>query len=1003
MSEPKLQKRSVVAKRAANLRDSIRDSKENLSLMSSTRKADNLPQVPEPPALKESISPRIPSAPLTVAAAAAALDLKERRSMSSNLPLRKSMSAVTPSLSGGSRASSEDSPPSVASSVSYTPASRNGATFRGDVGRLTPFGMARQLSTPDSVASALRTRTPSMPTPPSLRSSASLRLQRTATPDVPSTKPKEGQKDDHGEKASEGADSTASRDISEELVAAQRERDALRSSQSQLQAELQKYRSTVASLQSESSSLRSNCTVAETTKSVSTKVMLDLTQQTLALNAEKNELRELLEQQSQEMESLLAERDSRHQAAHRAAEASLRQVEEMDVEVARLKGDLAYRSDELARAKGKEASMARELEGLRGTRHALDTSLRTARQDLQVARQQVDTLNSAAAALREEQAAGQQQVAELERQVQAEAHARAQGWAQLANVEEQLRQAEAQAGKQSKLVSSLEAQVASQAARVASLLQEAQQAVEARRGLEEELDIQSHKVASLARELEAAEEHLALQLAAKARLEAELQARGGTIAAMSAQIEQAGSKARQLEQQLATKEGLEAELAARSATVASMSAQIQQAAKKAMQLEQQLEREAEERQASSAAMAADLEAATQKVTQLEEQLSAVTAAKAVLEEQLAAEMAAKVQVEQKLADSTLQVSSLASEIQVFTQRAQELEALLQQRASEGPPATPYSQRHVPRKWVGAHVSMAGGIEKAVVHASAIGAHAFALDTRSKRRWDCPPISDTSAAAFRAACEAFGFNSRQILPHGSYLINLGSPDPDMVQKSYAAFLEEIQRCETLGLELYNFHPGSTCGLCSEEESMDRIAAHINKAHAATDKVIVVLENTAGQGKSVGHKFAHLRYIIDRVQDKARIGVCIDTCHAFAAGYDVSTSEGLKATMQEFDEVVGLQYLRGMHLNDSKTDLGSRKDRHENLGRGRIGLACFTHIMNDSRFDGIPLIMETPVQCSGPKLNYKKSLQEHRPVFRQTEEEAGQSTDCRDIAMLYSLCT
>ncbi|EIE23063.1 AP endonuclease [Coccomyxa subellipsoidea C-169] len=309
------------------------------------------------------------------------------------------------------------------------------------------------------------------------------------------------------------------------------------------------------------------------------------------------------------------------------------------------------------------------------------------------------------------------------------------------------------------------------------------------------------------------------------------------------------------------------------------------------------------------------------------------------------------------------------------------------------------------KLVGCHVSAAAGVERALVNAASIGAKAFAMDTRSKRRWECPPLMRVTAAAFRAACNSFGFSAAQIIPHGSYLINLGSPDKEMLAKSYAAFLEELQRCETLGIRLYNIHPGHTnsCGeVSTPEECMDRIAGCINRAHAQTSGVTVVLENVAGQGSSVGHSFEHLRYMIDRVEDKARIGVCLDTCHMFAAGYDLSTPAAYEATMQQFSSVVGMRYLKGMHINDSKCALGSRRDRHENVGRGFIGITMFECIMNDPRLDGIPLIMETPVQEPGPAINYKKSLLEAEVVYRHEGDEALVGTDKRDIAMLYSLC-
>lgn len=315
---------------------------------------------------------------------------------------------------------------------------------------------------------------------------------------------------------------------------------------------------------------------------------------------------------------------------------------------------------------------------------------------------------------------------------------------------------------------------------------------------------------------------------------------------------------------------------------------------------------------------------------------------------------------------------------------------------------PYRERVMPKKWVGAHVSMGGGLERAVVRAASIGANAFALDTRSKRQWESKPIEVDTADKFKQACKDYGFGPEHILPHGSYLINLASADPALLIKSYNAFVDELRRCEILGIRLYNFHPGSTCGKCPPEESMDRIAEQINKAHTETNSVVVVLENMAGAGGSVGHKFEYLRHIIDKVKDKARVGVCLDTCHLFAGGYDVSSPEAFEQVMTEFDEVVGLQYLRGMHVNDSKAALGSKKDRHENVAKGLIGKDCFSFLMNDDRFNGIPLIMETPVQCEGPHIDYKLSLLAGGPVYKgPSEAETGINTDKRDIAWLNSL--
>ncbi len=269
------------------------------------------------------------------------------------------------------------------------------------------------------------------------------------------------------------------------------------------------------------------------------------------------------------------------------------------------------------------------------------------------------------------------------------------------------------------------------------------------------------------------------------------------------------------------------------------------------------------------------------------------------------------------------------------------------------------------KYFGAHVSASGGVENAPRNAHAIGATAFALFTKNQRQWMAKPLSEAEIAAFRNTCEELGYSAAQILPHDSYLINLGHPEQEALEKSRAAFLDEMQRCEQLGLDRLNFHPGSHLKLISEEESLDRIAESINLALDRTHGVMAVIENTAGQGSNLGFRFEHLRYLIDRVEDKSRVGVCIDTCHAFAAGYDLRTAEACEATFAEFERVVGFRYLKGMHLNDAMKILGSRVDRHTPLGDGMIGIECFRYIARDPRFEGIPLILETPDESRWPE--------------------------------------
>ena len=262
------------------------------------------------------------------------------------------------------------------------------------------------------------------------------------------------------------------------------------------------------------------------------------------------------------------------------------------------------------------------------------------------------------------------------------------------------------------------------------------------------------------------------------------------------------------------------------------------------------------------------------------------------------------------------------------------------------------------KYFGAHVSAAGGVDNAPANAHAIGATAFALFTKNQRQWVAKPLTAAEIDAFCKACDTYGYTPGQILPHDSYLINLGHPEQEPLEKSREAFLDEMKRCELLGLDRLNFHPGSHLQKITEEESLDRIAESINIALDSTHGVTAVIENTAGQGSNLGFRFEHLRYLIDRVEDKSRVGVCIDTCHAFAAGYDLRTDEACDATFAELERVVGFNYLKGMHLNDAMKILGSRVDRHTPLGEGMIGMACFRYIARDKRFDGIPLILETP---------------------------------------------
>ncbi len=269
------------------------------------------------------------------------------------------------------------------------------------------------------------------------------------------------------------------------------------------------------------------------------------------------------------------------------------------------------------------------------------------------------------------------------------------------------------------------------------------------------------------------------------------------------------------------------------------------------------------------------------------------------------------------------------------------------------------------KRVGAHVSTSGGVENAPINAKAIGAKAFALFTKNQRRWTAKPYNTENIRDFKENCEKKGYAPNHILPHDSYLINLGHPEAQGLKKSRGAFLDEMQRCEQLGLSMFNFHPGSHLRKISPEKCLKRIAESVNMALDKTKDVSAVIENTAGQGSNMGFLFEHLAGIIDLVEDKSRIGVCLDTCHTFTAGYDLRTKKAFDETFDKFDGIVGFKYLKAMHLNDAKPDLDSRVDRHESIGKGKIGIEAFSFIMNDKRFDEIPMILETPDSTIWPK--------------------------------------
>ncbi len=281
------------------------------------------------------------------------------------------------------------------------------------------------------------------------------------------------------------------------------------------------------------------------------------------------------------------------------------------------------------------------------------------------------------------------------------------------------------------------------------------------------------------------------------------------------------------------------------------------------------------------------------------------------------------------------------------------------------------------KYVGAHVSATGGVSKAPINAHEINAKAFALFVKNQRRWDAKPLEKAEIEKFKKEIKEFDFNMDYILPHAGYLINLGNPDLEKREKSYTAMIDEVNRCEELGILYINVHPGSHLKEISEDECINLIADSINIIHSKTKFTSIVLENTAGQGSNMGYKFEHLRDIIKKVENKKRVAVCIDTCHSFAAGYDLRTKETYEKTMSDFGEIVGFEYLRGIHLNDSMYDLGLKKDRHESLLKGKLGEECFKLIMNDERLDNIPIILETVDESLWAKeIEYLYSLVEKK---------------------------
>ncbi|OQO04009.1 hypothetical protein B0A48_10652 [Cryoendolithus antarcticus] len=278
-------------------------------------------------------------------------------------------------------------------------------------------------------------------------------------------------------------------------------------------------------------------------------------------------------------------------------------------------------------------------------------------------------------------------------------------------------------------------------------------------------------------------------------------------------------------------------------------------------------------------------------------------------------------------------------------------------------AMPLAARTIGHKlFIGAHISSAGGVQNAPVNSVHIGANAFALFLKSQRKWVNPPLVDEVASSFHHHCKSHTYDqTKHVVPHGSYLVNLAHTDADRTKQAYDAFLDDLQRCERLGIKLYNFHPGvanSTNG--DRAKAIAHLASNINRAHAATSSVVTLLENMAAGGNVLGSTFEDLRDTIALVDNKDRVGVCLDTCHALAAGWDLRTPEAFKATMDSFDEKVGMKYLKAMHINDSKAPFNSRRDLHANIGTGFLGLRAFHNVVNEPRFEGLPLILETPIE-------------------------------------------
>ncbi|KAL8659563.1 MAG: hypothetical protein Q9226_000344 [Calogaya cf. arnoldii] len=288
-----------------------------------------------------------------------------------------------------------------------------------------------------------------------------------------------------------------------------------------------------------------------------------------------------------------------------------------------------------------------------------------------------------------------------------------------------------------------------------------------------------------------------------------------------------------------------------------------------------------------------------------------------------------------------------------------------------------------RMFIGAHVSGAKGVQNSVTNCVHVGGNAFAVFLKSQRKWENPPLQDEHRDGFKSNCIEHKYDAtKHILPHGSYLVNLAQEDPDKAKQAYDSFLEDLQRCEALGVKLYNFHPGTTNN-APRPAAIARIASALNRAHASTTNVTPLLETMAGSGNVIGSTFNDLASIISLVEDKSRIGVCLDTCHVFAAGYDLRTPTSFSSVMKDLNETVGMKYVKALHLNDSKAPFGSRRDLHANIGTGFLGLRAFWNVMNEKRFEGLPLVLETPIDRKIDE--EEKRTEDKKEVVNDDEEE------------------